>query len=82
MDLFLSVFTDMQPGRLTESLIFLAVLWWKFKPHLTKVENEITGVRSELMTMNDRMAKGFEEGEKRFELIEYRLSKVENKTKE
>lgn len=79
MDLgfLLSFLTDVQPGRLTESLIFLGVLWWKFNPHLKKMEDRLDGVVSELATMNAQMRKGFEEGETRFQMIESRLTKLE-----
>lgn len=75
MDLILSVFTDIQPGRLTESLIFLCVLWWKVKPHLKRIEDEMGGMKIQLVNINESM----KVGEKRFENIEGRLVVLETK---
>lgn len=75
MEFLLPFVTDIDPGRLSESLIFLGVLWWKFKPHLTKMESEITLLRKSV-------SEGFAAGEQRFERLENRVANLENKTKE
>lgn len=73
MDLLLSLVSDIQPGRLMESLLLLGLFWTKVKPHLTKIEDELNGIKNS-------MVEGFSAGEKRFESIEARLSQIENKS--
>lgn len=60
------VFSDFQPGRVIESLVFLFVLWKKVGPHLTKIEDRLKGLEKAVAT-------GFSAGEDRFIKIEDRL---------
>lgn len=78
MDL-LMIFSDIQPGRLVESLIFLSAMWWKVKPHLNKIEARMSGMETALNTMNANMSKGFAEGDKRFDRLETRVETLELK---
>jgi hypothetical protein len=79
MELLLSVLTDMQPGRLVETLIALGALWWKVSPHLNKIEARMSGMETALNTMNANMSKGFAEGDKRFDRLETRVETLEQK---
>jgi hypothetical protein len=58
------------PARLTESVMLLGIIWWKLKPHLKKIEDE-------LAKLNDNMKNGFAAGEIRFEKIEMRVEILE-----
>lgn len=78
MDLVMWVLQDMEPGRMVEGLIYLMVLFWKVKPHLNKVEQQMAGVVTELQKINMRLA----HGEERFDKIEDRLNKLEPQPKE
>lgn len=62
--------TESNPARLIESLILLAVLWRKLKPHLDKIEQRMSGIEASLK-------QGFAAGEERFTKIETRLDAVE-----
>lgn len=73
------IFSDIQPGRLVESLIFLSAMWWKVKPHLNKIEARMSGMETALNTMNANMSKGFAEGDKRFDRLETRVETLELK---
>lgn len=57
------VLSSVQPGRLLESLIFLAVLLWRIKPFFNKVEQRLAGVEKAVV-------EGFKEGSQRFLQIE------------
>lgn len=78
MDLVMWVLKDMEPGRMVEGFVYLMLLFWKVKPHLTRVEQQMAGVVDELKKINVRL----EHGEERFDKIESRLSKLEPQPKE
>ncbi len=77
MEILFYVLKDIEPGRLTESLIFLFVLIWRIRPSLAKIEKRMVDVVEELARMNASMKAGFENGEKRFESIEGRVAILE-----
>lgn len=77
MDLVFLILNDIQPGRLSESLIFLAVLWWKVRPHLKKIEERMEGMERGLKGIESRMSEGFRMGEERFQNLESRVYKLE-----
>jgi hypothetical protein len=79
--LFFSIIKDIQPGRLIESLIFLAFLMWKLRPHLKKVENRMEGIEKTMNAIKDTVNMGFSQGNARFTRIETRLDLLENKPK-
>ena len=78
MDLVVWVLKDMEPGRMVEGFVYLMLLFWKVKPHLTRVEQQMGGVVDELKKINVRL----EHGEERFDKIESRLFKLEPQPKE
>ena len=82
LEILLGVVTDIQPGRLAESLIFLGVLLWKAMPHLKKIENEVGGVRGEVAGLRADVGKEFAKGEAKFKEHEERLVVLETKSKE
>lgn len=65
------ILTESSPARLLESLVLLAILWRKLKPHLDKIEERMSGIEMSIRS-------GFQSGEERFSKIESRLGKVEN----
>lgn len=65
------IFSDFQPGRVVESLVFLFVLWRKVGPHLKRVEDRLEGLEK-------AVAAGFSSGEARFINIEDRITVLEN----
>lgn len=71
------IVSDIQPGRLVESLIFLCVLLWRIKPHLTRVEQRMKGIEGCMNRLECSMTKGFNAGEQRFDDLEDRLTEVE-----
>lgn len=71
-EVVLWILKDIQPGRLTESLIFLVVLLWRIRPHLRKVEDRLAGLEI-------AVREGFQSGERRFINVESRLSSLEKK---
>lgn len=79
MDLAFSVFQDIQPGRLFESLVFLFVLLWRIKPHLNIIEDRMTGIERTLETLEKSMTLNFKEGDTRFRNIETKLSDIESR---
>ena len=79
--LIFDILKDIQPGRLIESLIFLAVLMWKIKPHLKRVEDRMAGIETAMKSMKDSVTMGFAQGNARFSRIETRLDLLENKPK-
>lgn len=66
---------DLSGGRMFESLILLAIIWRKLKPHLTKIEERLQGLES-------AVSEGFKAGESRFQQVESRLKKVEEQQQE
>lgn len=74
---------DFEPGRLLESLIFLAVLLAKLKPHLKRVEDRMAGIESNMKSIKDSVNLGFSQGNARFNKIEQRIEilEAEKKTK-
>ena len=64
------IWTESNPARLTESVMLLGIIWWKLKPHLKKIEDE-------LAKLNANMKNGFEAGEIRFTKIEMRVERLE-----
>jgi hypothetical protein len=79
--LIFDILKDIQPGRLIESLIFLAVLMWKIKPHLKRVEDRMAGIETAMKAMKDSVTMGFAQGNARFTRIETRLDLLEHKPK-
>jgi hypothetical protein len=65
-----SVWADSNPARLTESVMLLGIIWWKLKPHLKKIEDE-------LAKLNANMRDGFQAGEVRFAKVEGRIDRLE-----
>jgi hypothetical protein len=63
---------EAEPWRLLETFVILWVVWWKLKPHLAKIENELTQI-------NVNMKKGFDAGELRFSKVESRIDVLENR---
>lgn len=70
MEYIYLTFKDFEAGRLLESLIFLAVLWFRLKPHLTKIEARMAG-------LEDAVKLGFNSGELKFNNLENRISVLE-----
>lgn len=66
------VLSESNPSSLVQSLIIFFIVWWKVKPHLTRIENEIRQINSNMQT-------GFRAGEERFSKIEDRVSRLELK---
>ena len=64
------VWSESNPARLGESVMLLGIIWWKLKPHLKKIEDE-------LAKLNANMQNGFAAGEVRFEKIESRVARLE-----
>ena len=54
---------DLSPGRMTESLILLFIIWNRLKPHLKTLEDR-------LARLEKAVQYGFKSGESRFEKIE------------
>lgn len=77
MDFILGLFQDIQPGRLTESLIFLFVMWWKVKPHLKMIEDRMLGMEKALENIQGTVKKELSDGESRFNRMENRIEKLE-----
>ena len=65
------ILQDFSAGRLLESLIFLAVLLARFRPHLKKVEDGLQALKT-------AVEKGFSAGEARFNQLEKRIQDLEN----
>lgn len=57
-------------GRMIESVVLLSIIWSKLKPHLKKIEDRLEGLETAVKT-------GFDNGETRFKLIEWRISALE-----
>lgn len=81
------IFSDIQPGRLIESLIFLGVLIWKLQPHMKRIEDRLMGLEKGLEKLESSMTTSFMAGEQRFsglehrlELLDDRISNIEHKT--
>lgn len=81
MDFVLSftfdILKDMDKGRLAENLIFLVVLWWKVKPHLTKIEERMAGIEKGMMNFKSTVDSALNAGDVRFQKIESRLDFLE-----
>lgn len=73
MDLLLSFITDIEPGRLSESLIFLLILWFKVKPHLKLIEDRMQGIEVGVKNLGYKV----ELADKRFQDLEYRIENLE-----
>lgn len=89
MDIFshflIAMIKDFQPGRFLELFLLMAGAWWKLKPHLTKIEGEVSGLKDEVSGLKDehkktnaQMKYSFDVGDQRFYRIETRLDKIEN----
>lgn len=80
MDAFIplleKLFVDANPARFAESLVLLAIAWWRVKAamsdHLTKIETS-------LEKLSKAVSDGFSAGERRFGVIEGRLLLIETK---
>ena len=79
MDLIWPIITDIQPGRLIESLIFLAVLLWKVKPHLKLIEDRMMGMEDGLKGLEKSMTNSFKTGETRFSSLEHRMELLDDR---
>lgn len=62
--------TDLSAGRMLESVVLLAIIWRKLKPHLEAIEKRLGG-------LEDAVNLGFANGEHRFQKIEKRLDELE-----
>ncbi len=80
-DVVISILSDIQPGRLIESMIFLAVCIWKIKPHLLKIETRMQGLENCMNSIKDNVSLGFTQGNARFNRIETRLEILESTPK-
>ena len=72
MGMLTPLFKDVQAGRMIESVVLLAIIWSKLKPHLTKIEDRLKGVELALQT-------GFNLRDERIQKNEARLTALENK---
>lgn len=79
ISLLKEILTDIQPGRLVESLIFLFVLIWRIKPHLKKVEDKMEGMEQGLINLEKSMSISFKNGEKRFTQIESKIESIDGR---
>lgn len=77
MEIFSLLFKDFQMGRLIESLIFLAVLMTRVKPHMKKLDDRMGAIETSVKTIVESVTQGFQSGETRFGNIEGRLDKIE-----
>lgn len=61
---------EMSLARMGESVILLAIIWSRLKPHLKKIEDRLEGLEKALQV-------GFSTGETRFIKIEARITALE-----
>lgn len=71
-DLLMVIISDIQPGRMFETLVFLALLWYKVRPHLETIEKRMKG-------LEDALNKGLAVSEVRFETIERKINTIDKK---
>jgi hypothetical protein len=70
--IFEKFINDLSVARIVEAYVIFAIVWRKFKPHLTKIEDRLSG-------LEEAVKAGFNLGEQRFEKIEKRITVLEIK---
>lgn len=73
-ELLSRIYADSNPGRFAESLVLLAIAWWRVKATMTA---HLSKIETSLESLTKAVTEGFAAGEKRFSVIEGRLIVLE-----
>lgn len=92
LDILMWIGKDIQPGRLFESLIIMVGVLWKLGPAVVALKQKaaeavaaaqaavksLDSVKTELQSLKETVAVGFQNGEQRFDNLENRVKVLEH----